>query len=899
MKRTLRIIVGLLLCSTIYAQSLGSGLDLSDNPQYNQADIQKIMAQKNASQTVQPVLEEKESTEISNQIIEHEEQKKIEQEVLNKKSPIEKLYENCGIQLRQFGYDYLIGDVSTNQTFTYDDYIVGVGDSFSLYLWGDSVDILGYPSEMLFQVDNNGNVFIPNLGIINVLNKTVSEIKDIVEVKFRQKIQKFDLEIVINSFKEFNIAISGMVNSPGLVKCSNITSVIDAIKMAGGISKNGSLRNIKLIREGKEINFDLYSCLINGETEINHFLLKENDSLFVDSLGDVVAIKGSINRPGIYEVKPDELVKDIIRFAGDDNISSFNEDINIYSLESENASFKTIDVSEEEKYLLSVSNGMLIDIPVVQFKFDESIIVEGHIRNPGRFDLDKNIDLKSLLENIELYPDTNLLYAEIVRTVLNKKSEYLTFMPQSILDEKENLDLLPGDKIRFVSHYGFEVKKEKFRNIVQLNGVIDGPVVISCSKDLILNNILSVEMLPLDVNLNHASIVRKSFETNEDIVIDFSPLEVLENEKEVKLQPLDNITFYSKWYKKPIKVSGEISTSFILDYYDDVTLLDVFDRVFFDKDVEKLSARIIQGSGIKNIYLYDLLVKGKASCNIPIEPGANIIINEISYREERSKIKILGNVNKPGVYNYVEGMRLSDLIGLAKGLDNDSYLKGLVLFRQSAKELQQQQLEITLNSMASELESLKIQAQQSSMSEEAKAAVMEQAISQEHLLSLTREKAKSTLGRIALVLPENVEQLENDESDILLEEGDYIFVPNRPDYVLVYGNVYNQVSLQYRQDKPVKDYIRQIGGKKKDSGDEYIIHINGQITSNNSRGFLAKKVKNRSLNPGDVIVVPQEIKVPGHIMFFDVFTRIADVLYKTSTTVLSSYGLLNSLGVLN
>ena len=894
MKRTFKVIVGLLLCSTIYAQSFGNGLD----SQYNQADLQKIVAQKNASTEVQPVLEETKSTEISNQIIEHEEKKKLEQEILNKKSPVEVLYENCGIKLRQFGYDYLIGDVSNNQTFTYDDYIVGVGDSFSLYLWGDSVDILGYPDEILFKVDNNGNIFIANVGLINVLNKTVSEIKDIIEVKFKEKIQKFKLDIVINSFKEFNISVNGMVNSPGLVKCTNITSVIDAIKMAGGISKNGSLRNIKLTREGQEINFDLYSCLIKGETGINHFLLKENDSLFIDSLGDVVAIKGSVNRSGIYEVKPAESVNDVIAFAGDDNISSFNEDINIYSLDTDNATFKTVDIIEEEKKSLVVSNGMFIDIPVMQFQFDESIVVHGHVRNAGRFDLDKNGDIQSLLKNIELYPDTNLLYAEIIRTEKHDTPEYINFMPKNILDEKENFEICPGDVIKFVSHTGFEVNKEKFRNIVEMQGVIDEPLIISWAEGLKLNDVLSVKLLPVDVKLDHASIARKSLDNNEDVLLDFSPLKVLENKLEVNLQPLDKVYFYSKWYKKPIKVSGEISDSFILDYYDGITLLDIFDQVNFENKIEKLSARVMQKSGTYNIYLYDLLVKGKKTANIPVEPGANIIINVISYREQRNKVKILGDVEKPGVYYFNEGMKLSDLIERADGLGNDSYLKGLVLFRESAKELQQQQLDLTLNSMASELESLKLQAQQSSMSPEAKAAVLEQALSQEHILNLTKEKAKSTLGRIALELPDSIEQLKNADSDIMLEEGDYIYVPHKPDYVLVYGNVYNQVSLQYSKEKLVKDYIRHIGGKKKNSGKEYIIHINGQITSDDSRGFLGTKVKNRTLNPGDVIVVPQDIKVPGHIMFFDVFSRIADVLYKTSTSVLSSYGLLNSLGVL-
>jgi len=287
---------------------------------------------------------------------------------------------------------------------------------------------------------------------------------------------------------------------------------------------------------------------------------------------------------------------------------------------------------------------------------------------------------------------------------------------------------------------------------------------------------------------------------------------------------------------------------------------------------------------------------GDPKSDLVLEPGASILVQKLSERENRSQIKLLGNVNKPGIINFKEGMTIYDLLSKAGGLRGDAYLKGLVLFRRSARITQQEQLDITLNTLATQLQSIKMEAEKASISPEAKAAVMAQSAIQESLLQLTREKAQKALGRIALNLPDSMEELKGNPDNIELEEGDSVYIPKTPDYVLVLGNVYNQISISYDSQMTVEDYLNRIGGLKKDSGDAYIVHLDGQITSSDSIGFFEKKIKNRTLNPGDVIVVPQDIKVPAHILFYDTFERVVDVLYKTSTTVLSTFGLLNMLG---
>lgn len=803
-------------------------------------------------------------------------------------------------KLKQFGYDYLFLGKNDPSLSSNRDYILGPGDSIRAYIWGDPVDIMELKGQYKIKVDSTGNLYFPGVGIVSVTGKSVEEVQDIIIAGLKEKYRQFNLELVVSEFKTFSISVSGMVNRPGQINCNALTSLTNALGLAGGIDKSGSLRNIEVKRNGKVLNFDLYDLLIKGDGEITSFLIKQGDVIYVNPIGDVAAIRGSVKRPGIYEVKNGETVKDLLYFSGGKQLSTLDRDVNLYKLDKKNGNLVVLEDINASILDYPLSDGAVIDVPEVQLTYSNSITVSGAIKNPGRFSLKDNTDLNSMLKNIEFRYDTNMMYGEVIRNEIGERKEFFTFTPSLVLKGIQNMRLSAGDKILFKSYSDtLNINSNNFRDIVTFSGVVGGSITISWNDNLNLNDILTEELLPVDYNEHYATILRRSESGTGQSVVTFSPMEILQEGKILKLERLDRVIFYPKWEYRPIVLTGEVDNSYSLTYFPGITLMEVFRGVKFRAPVDELRVRVIQKSGISNIYLYDLLNLGNPRSDIPLEPGASILVQKVTDRENRSHVKVLGQVNKPGIVSHSDNLTLYELLkSSAKGFRNDAYLKGLVVIRKSAKDSQQKQLDITLNTMAAQLESMKTEALNSSMSPEAKTSVSAQIASQEALLKLTREKAKMSLGRLSLELPETLEELKNHPSNIELEEGDYIYVPKKPDYILVLGNVYNQISINYKPDMTVEEYLNRVGGFKSDSDKPYIVHINGEISSADSVGFFSKSIKNRTLSPGDVIVVPQRVSIPGHIVFVDTLETVVDILFKTTTSILSTNALLTNLGAI-
>lgn len=244
-------------------------------------------------------------------------------------------------------------------------------------------------------------------------------------------------------------------------------------------------------------------------------------------------------------------------------------------------------------------------------------------------------------------------------------------------------------------------------------------------------------------------------------------------------------------------------------------------------------------------------------------------------------------------------MRLYDLILEAGGYTEDAYPKALIFIRESAKKLQQEQLQASILSMEESL------SKSSEGLEAAGATAEEQALAkmyiekQKRLLNIIKQKAKLGLGRVALDIPNSLEELKYSKDNIQLQDGDFIYIPAKPNYILVLGDVYNQISLPYRKDFTVEDYLKEVGGAKENAKEDdiYIIKANGRVVS--KRNFDSSFIKwqddklyikqdfySMKLEQGDTIVVPTELKIP--VMWRPLLRDITQIIFQSiSTAVLA------------
>jgi Periplasmic protein involved in polysaccharide export len=247
-----------------------------------------------------------------------------------KEVEIESVKDQSIAPLSYFGYQIFQGDPSIFQSSTFGsvdpNYNIGPGDEIIVMLWGES------QFRESFIVDREGYVFIPDVGqvfvngliledlekkIFLILSKVYSTLNPI-----NGKPTSF-MDISLGNLRPLRIIVLGEVNQPGAYSVSPSSSLSSSLYYFRGPTTAGSLRDIRLIRGGNTIaSIDFYQYLLSGYNP-NDIRLQLDDIVFIPPRVKTISIRGQIKRPGIYELKDNEGLKDLIDIAGNLNITAY------------------------------------------------------------------------------------------------------------------------------------------------------------------------------------------------------------------------------------------------------------------------------------------------------------------------------------------------------------------------------------------------------------------------------------------------------------------------------------------------------------------------------------------------------------------------------------------------
>lgn len=220
-------------------------------------------------------------------------------------------------------------------------------------------------------------------------------------------------------------------------------------------------------------------------------------------------------------------------------------------------------------------------------------------------------------------------------------------------------------------------------------------------------------------------------------------------------------------------------------------------------------------------------------------------------------IRVVGEVNNSGLFLLKKGETLRELIARLGGANENGYLYGMQLNRESVRRTQQAKLNEVADRFERDMESNATQRINVASDAVSSARIAAEVDQQRRLVQKLRSvKAE---GRIVLDLPGMETQVKN-LPDLPLQDGDTIVVPRRPGTVDVLGSVFQQNSFIYRQRKTVDDYVLQAGGvtENADKSSMYILQADGTAKSAHSAGWFAG-IGSNALNPGDIVVVPEKI----------------------------------------
>ncbi len=782
-------------------------------------------------------------------------------------------------KLRQFGYDFFKVRSAENFLPVGDKYAVGPGDTLFLYFWGDPVDILGLNGFYSITVDRDGKIFVPNLGVFYVWGLEINKIKKIVHNSLAKKYKRFEIALTLGQLRQFPVYVSGFVEKPGVVQSLGTYSIIDVLVQAGGVAKNGSLRNIEITRmesgKQKKIRVDLYDFLVSGKPA--DVTVREGDSVLVNEIGKTAAVTGDVKRPAIYEISNGDTVQSAIDYAGGASFSAYNPGIKHYRYENDKVYIYEGSLDKTEFLQKVMDDGDFIGVEQINSVIENEIEVAGHIRYPGKYSWKEGLKLSEVMKKAQLLPDTDARIGDVRR---KHTTTVISFAPENILNGKSDIVLEKRDQITFYPRW--------LEEPMHVSGQVEESKLVPYFEGIKMLDALKQVRLKGSASILKAEIYSKELKTGEidpAEVKDIEPADELfkEDEKEVDAEKAsdENIDLF-------LKSNPELKGLFKRDEQkaDPNVKLTESEKMKIMKlgKKEKDTTR-------RTVYLHDLLVRGDEKANLKLRPGDKIVIRKTESNEKNKTITLIGEVNKPGVYEYKPGMKLSDIIEAAGGYTDTAYPRGLIFTRRNAQRLQMNQINISMVAMEEYVNKSSSGLAAAGGSDEEKSAITIVMRQQQQMLALIKKKSKMALGRLALDIPATIDSLKSSDDNIELVQDDYIFVPAKPNYVLVLGNVYNQISMPHVQNKTVEDYLDDVGGpaKNSDLDNIYVIKANGKIISRDSYENFFRDLDDLELEEGDAVVVPFEINIP--VMWRPMFRDITQIIFQSVSTLVMALSL--------
>lgn len=263
------------------------------------------------------------------------------------------------------------------------NYILGAEDLVMINIWGVS------QQSIETSITADGYVIVEGVGPIKIAGLTVERAKTVLKNKLGAYFSGCSIDLSLMEARNVQVHVMGEVEVPGTYTLSALSTAFNALYLAGGISKIGSLRDIQVFRGGKVVNVvDVYDYILNGKGADN-VGLQDNDIIIVGAYNNLVQIKGSVKRPMWYEMKRGETVADLLRYAGNFSGNAYTKSVRITRKSGIEYSAHTITEERMPIFQLADEDQVLVDS--IRARFMNRVEARGAVKYPGQFELGKDI----------------------------------------------------------------------------------------------------------------------------------------------------------------------------------------------------------------------------------------------------------------------------------------------------------------------------------------------------------------------------------------------------------------------------------------------------------------------------------------------------------------------------
>jgi len=524
-----------------------------------------------------------------------------------------------------FGYNYFNRDVSFFDNIPVpDNYMLGPGDAIKIILWGETN--LSYN----FTIGKDGTIFYSPIGFLNLSNKTLSEAQSYLKEELSKIYSTLNneenpsnIKVELIELKSMNIYLTGQVVNPGINIVHPFSDIFLSLIQAGGISRNGSLRNIKLIRDNKIIEeVDFYSFFIRGEDNFSNVKIMDGDIIHVPTIKKRVNIDGQIKTPGFYEIHENETFEDVVEYAG--GFTANASSLVLYSMImpfkdrlSNDYAKKTKSFSIKDSNKIIPNDGDNFNV-LYAYEVESTASVFGAVKNPGDFPVEGET-IKSILDYAGGFNDPNfikLINSEKI-TVLRRDKDNLYSKEINISYENSHtIKAEVGDKILVYQNNNY-ASSPTYKVVGQVNK----PGVFPYKKGLtVLDVINNADGLNEFSSINNIIVFQEITDTSTDGRSRTSLVQV--DDASLNFEIGINSVIDARPLENTVTVNGNVYDPGVIAYQKGLTMMQAIERAGgFKKDSLKRKSYVKRANG--SIERVNYIFAGRAK---KLSPGDTIFV---------------------------------------------------------------------------------------------------------------------------------------------------------------------------------------------------------------------------------------------------------------------------------
>jgi protein involved in polysaccharide export with SLBB domain len=275
------------------------------------------------------------------------------------------------------------------------DYPIGPGDELMVKVWGQ------FEFQTKSTVDRGGNIYLPRVGSVSVAGLRFGELRDHLRSEIARVFRNFDVTVNMGQLRSIQVFVLGHANRPGTYTVSSLSTLANALFVSGGPSAGGSMRRVRLIRGSQVVEeFDLYDMLLNGDKSKDK-TLQTGDVILILPIGPLVALAGTVNNPGIYELRDNAEFKDVLGYAGGLSTVADGERVLVERIERRKIRTVTEFPLDSAGMSQALKDGDILRIVPLSPRFENAVTLRGNVALPGRYPIRDGMRIRYLIPTRE------------------------------------------------------------------------------------------------------------------------------------------------------------------------------------------------------------------------------------------------------------------------------------------------------------------------------------------------------------------------------------------------------------------------------------------------------------------------------------------------------------------